>query len=357
MRVKNTTDGTYATVLAVDSNTQLSLNEDIMVSGDDFVIYSATGSTVWINKQRITDSYEAEQLATLLVDAGGADLRSVKLNTGLIAVQTAMLEKDGDLSYAVASYTAAPNTIVLATAVGDVESKFIAGEVFTVYGEGTSNDSIYSVVSASFAAGQTTITVTETPTAATAYGGLVWLQVEGSSSSTTSYDPGVAETGVTAVHTSGDGKHFVTTLSFTALATPGIAGAAAEATGVKLYTFPAGVHVHQATDISVALQGGGVVDADTPEVGIGSVIGSGANATLGAVGATSEDYILGQVAADVNGTATEVLLAATAGALSGISLNQAADVKAIFLNFADTWAGADTVDATGYVSFNWTIVD
>jgi len=39
--VHNTTDGTIATVTAVDSNTQLSLSADIMASGEDYTIYAS----------------------------------------------------------------------------------------------------------------------------------------------------------------------------------------------------------------------------------------------------------------------------------------------------------------------------
>jgi hypothetical protein len=39
--VHNTTDGTIATVTAVDSNTQLSISADIMASGEDYTIYAS----------------------------------------------------------------------------------------------------------------------------------------------------------------------------------------------------------------------------------------------------------------------------------------------------------------------------
>tara|TARA_R110000803_G_scaffold16197_5_gene44470 strand:+ start:10261 stop:11097 length:837 start_codon:yes stop_codon:yes gene_type:complete len=172
MRVKNTTDGTYATVEAVDSNTQLSLNVDIMVSGDDFVIYSDAGSTAWVNRNRIGSMYEENELGILMLDTGGQGLSRVDLQSNLTVFKTAMAAKDGDTTYAIASYTAAPNTIVLASAEGDVTANFTAGDTFTVYGENTVNDSIYSVVSVAFGL-VTTITVAETPTAATAYGGRI----------------------------------------------------------------------------------------------------------------------------------------------------------------------------------------
>jgi len=166
---------------------------------------------------------------------------------------------------------------------------------------------------------------------------------------------GTAGTNVTAAHY-GDGYHHTTVLTLTDVAIA-IAAAADEGNGALIYTFPAGVHIHEVSYMSVALQGGGTVNADTPDIGIGSVVASGANALLSAVGATSEDYITGQTASDCNGTATVVgPLGATAGILTGISLNKAADVKAVYLNVADGWAGTDTVAASGTVVLKWSKV-
>jgi hypothetical protein len=165
---------------------------------------------------------------------------------------------------------------------------------------------------------------------------------------------GTAGTGVTAVHY-GDGRDITTVLTFSGIAVGAPAGGANLAIGALIYTFPAGAHVHSVTYMSVALNGPAAIQADTPDIGIGSVIGSGVQALLSGVGATSEDYITGQTAADVNGTATVAMTAATAGALTGISLNAAASVKAVHLNVADGWAaGGGAVTATGTVTLKWT---
>ena len=114
------------------------------------------------------------------------------------------------------------------------------------------------------------------------------------------------------------------------------------------------MHIHSVTYQSVGFTGGGTVDADTPDVGIGSVIATGAVSVLGGT-ATFEDYITGSAAADCSGTALVVgPVGAVAGIHTGISLNKAADVKAVHLNVADTWAGADTMTATGTVVIKWT---
>ena len=67
-------------------------------------------------------------------------------------------------------------SIILTAGMGDLTSSFTAGVVFTVFGEGGANDSIYSVVSSAWTT-VTTITVTETPAVVEASnGGKVWLK-------------------------------------------------------------------------------------------------------------------------------------------------------------------------------------
>jgi hypothetical protein len=169
-----------------------------------------------------------------------------------------------------------------------------------------------------------------------------------------SLNAGTAGTNVTAVEYS-DGRNYTTELTLSAVSYT-VAGAAAEAIGALIYTFPAGAHFHSVSYMSVAATGGGTVDADTPDVGVGSVIGTGAVATLDGT-ATFEDYITGQTATDCSGTATVAgPLGATAGIHTGISLNASTDVKAVHLNYADTWAGADTFTVTGTIVIKWTKV-
>ena len=158
---------------------------------------------------------------------------------------------------------------------------------------------------------------------------------------------------VTAVEY-GDSKQHVTVLTIANLDYT-IAGAANEAVGKLIYTFPAGAHLHEVTYMDVALQGGGTVDADTPRIALGSVIGTGAVAVLNGT-ATFMDYITEQTASDCSGTATVAMAGATAGILTGISLNAAADTKTVHLNIADGWAGADTVTATGTVVIKWATI-
>ena len=313
-----------------------------------------SGTVIYVNKDRCRNIFNESGTARIIYDGNGTNLEKIVSSDVANDIQIAIIAKNGDLSYAIDSFTASPKVVVLDTAVGDVEANFPIGKTFTVFGEGDDNDNIYTTVSAEWDGTNTNITVAETTTLNASATGYVWLEVEDSSSAT-SYSPGTAEAGVTATHYSADGKNFVTKLVFTDLATPGVAGAANEAIGVQLYTFPAGVHAHKVTNMNVSLQGGGVVDADTPDVGIGSVVATGVVAVLGGT-ATFEDYVTGQTAADCSGTATVKMTPATAGYGTGISNNEVGDVKKLFLNIADGWAGADTLDATGTVTFEWTII-
>ena len=103
----------------------------------------------------------------------------------------------------------------------------------------------------------------------------------------------------------------------------------------------------------------GTVTTDTPDVGIGSVIGAGAIAVLN--GTTMEDYITAQtwnVALDGTHFAAVGPIGAAAGIHTGISLNTAADVKEIHLNAADGWNAGVTgnLTADGTVVLIWTTI-
>jgi hypothetical protein len=159
---------------------------------------------------------------------------------------------------------------------------------------------------------------------------------------------------------SGDGVNHVTKLVLTNYIIGPLASAAAAKCLVPpqaLYVFPAGVHLQEVSYMSIALTATGT--AVSPEIGLGSVVGDGsANATIGAAGATMEDIMEGFVVAD---TVTHAAVAngpvgATAGILTGISLNKAADSKNVFLNCAGTWNLDNTgnLTASGTIIIKWT---
>jgi hypothetical protein len=152
------------------------------VGGQSKLLISLTeknsGDTVWINRDRINLIDELSSEAILFFDAAGASLERIKVTETAQAVKEAIITKEGDTVYdllATGTFTAGPNTISLAAAEGDVTANFTAGVLFTVFGEGDSNDNIYTTVSSAFGT-ETVITVTETPTAGNTNGGKVWLK-------------------------------------------------------------------------------------------------------------------------------------------------------------------------------------
>lgn len=133
---------------------------------------------------------------------------------------------------------------------------------------------------------------------------------------------------------------------------PAIAGGANLAVGKLLYTFPAGEVIVRAASMSMAIkQTQGFINADTPDVGLGTVVASGAVALLSGT-ATFEDILTGQTAADCNGTATvktvsnQVLTVATASA------------HTVYFNVADLWAASGDAAALiyGTVVLDWTFM-
>lgn len=298
----------------------------------------------------------ANQLITLTLKDSGSTV--IEINTGdiisfegsasntdsLLSVVTKNQKKSLLVDETPTQIAALSNNYIALTLLSDSNIQYHANaeRVRRVYVEGTTDSKIQ--LDDETSAGEITL-VDETQAAVKAL-------VDAAASSEQSGSPlGTVGTNVTQVQTGSDRDVTVvltlTNVSYT------IAGAADEAVGALVYTFPAGAHVHTATYLNIALQGAGVVDADTPEVGIGSIIGSGAVAVLST---TLEDYIVGQVATDCDGTATLKTSVATAGALTGISINEAGDVKTLHLNLADGWSGADTVLATGTITLMFTKV-
>ena len=113
-----------------------------------------------------------------------------------------------------------------------------------------------------------------------------------------------------------------------------IPGGANLAVGKKMFDFPAGEIFVERSSMSVALQYTDVaVTADTPDVGVGTLIGSGVQAVLSGVGATAENIITGQTMADCNGTVK------TASVDTPLVI-AAADSHSVHINAADGWAAS-----------------
>lgn len=172
----------------------------------------------------------------------------------------------------------------------------------------------------------------------------------------TASNVGTANTGVTAVEY-GDGYNHQTVLTVSVTDALTIADTAALADGYLLYTFPAGAVIVNSAYMSMGMTAASTeAQADTPDVGLGTVIASGAVATLDGTG-TFEDIITGQTAADANGTATVKTAIPTAGVPFVI---ESGDAHTLHFNVADTWAndtGGDlTADIAGTVVVNWTFM-
>lgn len=155
------------------------------------------------------------------------------------------------------------------------------------------------------------------------------------------------------------GMDVVTVLTLNNFVVGALAGAgAALGMGNIVYAFPTGdMHVEVAYSFEnlVLTCPGTAVNAD---VGLGSVIASGAVATLDGTG-TFEDRKTGVTigTAASGGTAvTSGPVGATAGILTGIALNGASAVKNVFLNAAGTWNANNTsnLTASGRIYIKWT---
>lgn len=159
-------------------------------------------------------------------------------------------------------------------------------------------------------------------------------------------NPGTAATGVTAVE-EGDATFHKTTLTISTTL-PAIAGGASLAVGKLLYTFPDGIINVKGSSMSLAItQTEAHINADTPDGGLGTVIASGAVATLDGT-ATFENILTGQTFNNCTGTA-EVVNVNTTLAIG------ASDAHTVYFNVADGWAASGDAAAllTGTVVLEW----
>ena len=143
-----------------------------------------------------------------------------------------------------------------------------------------------------------------------------------------------------------------TVIDLTGLTLPAIAGGANLAVGRRIFSFPAGaVKTLGATLKGVTLQQTeGNVDADTPDLGLGTTIASGAVAVLGGT-AGFENILTGQTMNDCDGTGESVTVATEL-------LIQPADSHDVFLNAAAGWAadGDAAVIVGGTVIITWAAI-
>ncbi len=162
----------------------------------------------------------------------------------------------------------------------------------------------------------------------------------------------VGGAGITAAEY-GDGRTHQTVLTIAATTVlPAITGNAAQGVGTLLYTFPAGSQIVESAYMSVGItQSEGHINADTPDVGIGTVVATGGVSVLDGTG-TFENIVTGQTAANCTGTAS----VATALPTGNVPLIIAAgDAHTLYLNAAATWTlgGDAAAKLTGTVTINW----
>lgn len=170
---------------------------------------------------------------------------------------------------------------------------------------------------------------------------------------------GTAGTSIAAIEL-GDGMTRRTILKVTApisiVTTP---DTAALAGGALIYTFPAGqIIIHEVYgDVGIEINDA-TNEGDTPEVGLGTVIGAGAIATLGASDPLMEDIWGPHVVTgcDVGAAPTDAIQQVTNPA----KILLGAGVHLVHFNMADTWGnGAGTADAflqAGRFIIDWTLI-
>lgn len=163
---------------------------------------------------------------------------------------------------------------------------------------------------------------------------------------------GTLGVGVGANHFTADGKNFVSEFVVNSVF-PAIVGGTNLSVGFLMWTFPAGVHMLKVARIALGLtQSEGNVNADTPDLGLGDTVGSGANTNLSSV-AASENILLGQTSNNCTGTVEDkTIIVPTAGHL----VNESAGTKTVYINVADGWAasGDAALGISGSVWLEWT---
>lgn len=152
----------------------------------------------------------------------------------------------------------------------------------------------------------------------------------------------------------GYGYDHTTILTFGAGAVlPAIAGGASLGVGVLVYTFPAGAQQIIGSAMNVGItQSAGNINANTPTVGLGHVVASGAISVLSGT-ATFQSINVGKAAANCTGTPTEQAVNPTASPFTLIT--DVGGVKAVFFNAAAAWsAGGDpAAKLSGSITLAW----
>lgn len=158
---------------------------------------------------------------------------------------------------------------------------------------------------------------------------------------------GTAGTGVTVVET-GAGRNHTSKLTI-ATVLPAIAGGADLGVGVLAYTLPAGAMAIRYSRMALSItQTQAHINADTPDIGLGTVVASGAVALL-SVNPLFENILTGQTATNCTGTASTKTVVGQPVAI------ESGDAHTVYINVADGWAASGDAAAllTGTVTIEW----
>jgi len=161
----------------------------------------------------------------------------------------------------------------------------------------------------------------------------------------TSANVGTAASGVTAVEY-GDKYNHVTVLTVNTTITTIAKGL--HDYGVLVYTLPTSAQAIKTSYMSMALTSAATdIEEDTPEVGLGTDMASGAQ---GVLTSTDEDILTGQAATNCKGTATVKTIVPNLGIDKGTSVDHT-----VYFNFADEWtSGGDTgCGIAGTIVLEW----
>ena len=164
---------------------------------------------------------------------------------------------------------------------------------------------------------------------------------------------GTPGSGVTALEY-GDGYTHTTVLTINSTL-PAIAGGAALGIGKLIYTLPAGAVIVNSSYFSVGItQTGGNINADTPTVGLGTTVASGAVSVLSGT-AAFQNISTGKAAANCTGTQTVQTALATSSPFALVIPASGGANHTVYFNVAATWtAGGDAAALlTGTVVLNW----
>jgi len=130
-------------------------------------------------------------------------------------------------------------------------------------------------------------------------------------------------------------------------------GATGLAFGKKIFDFPAGgIRVSNALfDLEVEAS----ASSTAAEIGLGTVVATGATGNLGGAGDTMEDIIVGSSGGITAGTAGApgAYQRVAAAETDAVAFDGCSTAKDMFLNVAARWAETGTFIVRGTISFNW----